>query len=123
VRLPAVLAVLALAATACAQPPAPSVMADVDSVVPGTIGVVVRSERSAVVVADVGEGSSGARSGVRVGDVVLRFNGEPVTAPRHFYRLVVDSRPGSAARLDLLRDGARLAIDVPVRELDTMPRG
>jgi S1-C subfamily serine protease len=122
-RLAGVLAALALAATACAQPPAPPVTADVDSVVPGTIGVIVRSERSAVVVADVGEGSSGARSGVRVGDVVLRFNGEPVTAPRHFYRLVVDSRPGSAARLDLLRDGARLAIDVPVRELDTMPRG
>jgi S1-C subfamily serine protease len=122
-KLPAILGVLALAATACAQPPAPPFMADEDAVVPGTIGVVVRSERSAVVVADVGEGSSGARSGVRVGDVVLRFNGKPVTAPRHFYRLVVDSRPGSAARLDLLRDGARLAIEVPVQELDTMPRG
>jgi S1-C subfamily serine protease len=122
-KLAAALAALALLAAACAQPPAPPAIADADAVVPGTIGVVVRSERSAVVVADVGEAGSGARSGVRVGDVVLRFNGEPVTAPRHFYRLVVDSRPGSAARLELLRDGARLAIDVPVQELDTMPRG
>lgn len=122
-KLATMLAAAALAATACAQAPAPPLEADVDAVVPGTIGVVVRSERSAVVVAHVGEESSGARSGVRVGDVVLRFNGERVTAPRHFYRLVVDSRPGSAARLDLLRDGAPLAIDVPVRELDTTPRG
>jgi S1-C subfamily serine protease len=114
----------ALAMAACAQAPVPRPEpGSRDAVVPGTIGVVVRSERANVVVAGVGRGSSAERSGVRVGDVVHRFNGEKITAPRHFYRLVVDSPPGSAARLELLRDGAPLAIEVPVRELDTMPRG
>lgn len=87
------------------------------SVVPATIGVTVRQDRSAVVV-------SGARkeSGVRVGDIVLRYNGETVTSPRQFYRLVVDSRPGSLARLEVLREGAVRTLELPVRELDVMPR-
>lgn len=112
-------AALLLAAGACAQPPVPEPQ---DSVVPGTIGVSVRQERSTVVVAAVREGSAAARSGVRIGDVVLRYNGQAVSSPRQFYRLVVDSAPGSVARLELLREGTVRTLEVPVSELDTMPR-
>lgn len=105
---------------ACTQAPvqAPALEEDTQgSVVPATIGVTVRQDRSAVVV-------SGARkgSGVRVGDIVLRYNGEAVTSPRQFYRLVVDSRPGSLARLEVLREGAVRTLELPVHELDVMPR-
>jgi S1-C subfamily serine protease len=112
-------AALAACAQVPAQPPLP-VQEPPDSVVPGTIGVLVRQESSNVVVADVARGS--AASGVRVGDVVLRYNCEAVVSPRQFYRLVVDSAPGSVARLEVVREGAVRTLEVPVRELDTMPR-
>lgn len=106
------LSIAALAA--CAQAP---VQAPEESVVPGTIGVTVRQNGAAVVVSGVRSGSE-----VRLGDVVLRYNGEAVSSPRQFYRLVFDSAPGSVARLEVLREGTVRTLEVPVRELDLMPR-
>ncbi|HEU4353327.1 MAG TPA: PDZ domain-containing protein [Burkholderiales bacterium] len=107
--LAAALAVLA----ACAQAPPGQ-----DSVIPGTISVIVRQAGDKVVVAAVGKESPE----VRVDDVVLRYNGEAVTSARQFYRLVVDSAPGSRARLELLREGTPRVVEVLVRELDLVPR-
>ena len=104
------------AVAACAQAP----LEQKDSVVPGTIGVMVRQLDARVIVAAVGKGS--AERGVHVGDLVLRYNGEAVTSARQFYRLVVDSAPGSLARLEVMREGAARTLEVPVRELDLMPR-
>ena len=104
---------------ACA--PAP-VQGPQDSVVPGTIGAAVREQQPHVVVADVRTGGPAAQSGLRVGDVVVRYNGQPVTTARRFYQLVVDSPPGSTARLDILREGAPRVIHVPVEQLDILPR-
>jgi S1-C subfamily serine protease len=109
--------------TACAQAPtlAPT-LSNEDSVVPGSIGVMVRQEHATVIVTGVKTNGPAAAAGVRVGDVVLRLNGEPVTAPRQFYRLVVASPPGSVVRLELLRGGAVEVLEVPVQQLDTAPR-
>lgn len=107
--------------TACAQAQAPAPPAQ-DSVVPGTIGVVVREIESRVVIAAVGKGSPAAQSGVHVGDVVVRFNGKAVATPRHFYQLVFDSPPGSVARLEVLRAGTQHLLEIPVDQLDLVPR-
>jgi S1-C subfamily serine protease len=118
---------LAAAAGACAPPgaaPAPeraSAPAS-DSVVPGTIGVLVRADTAGVVVSAVGERGPAARGGLRVGDLIVSYNGEPVSSPRQFYRLMVDSRPGSVARLEVRRDGALRELEIYVEQLDTMPR-
>lgn len=85
---------------------------------PGSLGVVVAREPAGVVVTGVRDG----RGGLRIGDVVLRYNGEPIDTPRTFYRRVTDSRPGSVARVEVLREGAARVLDVPVGELDTTPR-
>jgi S1-C subfamily serine protease len=110
---------LAVVLAACAPAPleVPPAAAEADAVVPGTIGVAVRQQGDAVVVSAVSKGSE-----LRVGDVVLRYNGEAVTGARQFYRMVVDSRPGSMARLEVSREGAMRALQVPVRELDLFPR-
>lgn len=117
-----VLAVLAgCAQPEAAAPPLEPVPAE-DSLVPGTIGIMVRPDPSGVIVSAVGPRGPAARSGVRVGDVVVRYNGEPISTPRQFYRLMVDSRPGSVAQLELRREGALHMVDVPVEQIDTMPR-
>ena len=117
---------LLAALAGCAQPeaaapPVEPVPAE-DSLLPGTIGIIVRPDPSGVIVSALGPRGPAARSGVRVGDVVVRYNGEPISSPRQFYRLMVDSRPGSVAQLLLRREGAVHTLEVPVEQLDTMPR-
>jgi S1-C subfamily serine protease len=107
--------VLAAALAACAQAPE---HVPQDSVVPGTIGVIVRQHQSHVVIATVARNSSD----LRVGDVVQRYNGEAITSPRQFYQLVFDSPPGSIARVEVMRDGRVRELEIRVCELDLMPR-
>ncbi len=94
-----------------------------DSVVPGTIGVVVASASAGVVVAAMAADGPAAEAGMRVGDVVQRYNGVSVLDTRQFYRLVLDSPPGTRVELELLREGSVVRIAVPVEETDTALRG
>lgn len=120
-KLRACVTLLALALAACTAnevvPPAAG-----DSLVPGSIGVTVRREPAGVVVTGVARHGPAAQAGVRVGDIVLRYNGEPVVDSRQFYRLVVDTRPQSVIRLELLQSGGIRELAVPVEQLDTAPR-
>jgi S1-C subfamily serine protease len=91
------------------------------SVVCGTIGVWVHQHYAEVVVGAVRQGGPAAKSGVHIGDVLLRYNGVPVLTMWEFYRLVIRSAPGSVAHLEVLRAGSARLIDVPVTELRVLP--
>ena len=113
------------AACASSEPPPPAQEPDTarDSVVPGTIGVFVAPAPAGVVVAAVAAEGPAGQAGVRVGDVVRSYNGVAVLDTRQFYRLMLDSTPGSSAQVELVRDGSVQRIEVPVKETDTAPRG
>lgn len=73
-----------------------------------------------VVIVDVIQETPAARAGLKNGDVVVAFNGRPVTETRLLQRLIASAAPDSEVRLVVLRRGeGRQA--VPVR-LVTMPR-
>lgn len=112
-----------VAACASHEPPPLPAASPPDSVVPGTIGVLVAPGSAGVTVAAMAVEGPAAQAGMRVGDVVQRYNGVPVADPRQFYRLMLDSPPGSRVQVELLRDGTVLRIAVPVEETDTAPRG
>lgn len=115
--------VLCAALAACAlqpEPPPPAVMLN-GSLLPGGIGILTRRVPAGVVVAEVKEEGAAASAGVRAGDLVLRYNGAPVKSVRQFNRLMFESPPGSTVRLELERGGRVRQVEVPVRELDTMP--
>ena len=105
---------------ACAASPAPAEPGSGESLLPGSIGVLVTGKDQGVVV--TGVSSAAAEAGLREGDVILRYNGVEIRNAREFNRLVLDSRPRSTARVELLRGGAVHVLHVPVRQLDTMPR-
>jgi serine protease Do len=73
-----------------------------------------------VVIVDVLQETPAARAGLKNGDVVVAFNGRPVTETALLLRLIATAAPESEVRLVVLRRGeGRQA--VPVR-LSTMPR-
>jgi S1-C subfamily serine protease len=110
-------ALVCAALAGCAAKPAPPPARATESVLPGTIRVLVDTAPKGVVVTDVAKGSA-----LRAGDVVLRYNGVAPAGARHFYELMVESAPGSEARLEVLRGERVLELDVPVEEADTAPR-
>ena len=65
-----------------------------------------------VLVQDVRADSPAARAGLKTGDIVVQFDGERVRSASHFTRLVRETAPGRAVTSSVIRDGARVALDV-----------
>lgn len=96
------------------------------SVARGQIGVSLRdldtelvaglglSGEEGVLIAEVAPSGSAARSGLRPGDVVLRFGGQALEDGRDFARAVADARAGSTVAVEIVRDGRRLALDLAI---------
>jgi Do/DeqQ family serine protease len=53
-------------------------------------------------------------AGLRPGDVIVAFKGQPVNDPSHFNRLVLDARIGSTATVTVLREGRRMEFKLPI---------
>ena len=56
-------------------------------------------------VVSMGRASTAYEGGVRPGDVIVAFNGQPIDDPSQFLRLVADARIGSTATVKVLRNG------------------
>ena len=67
-------------------------------------------------VSEVLDDGPAAKSGIRNGDVILGVNGKPVERSTQLPSMVSAIKPGSAARLDVWRDGESKSINVKVDE-------
>ena len=114
-----VLSLLVLAAACAGDGPAPIPEMARESLIPGTIGIVVANEGSSVVVTAVRAGSAAERADVRAGDRITSCNGELVTDERDFERHVLDSRPGSVIELGIARGAESRRVSLPVDEVLT----
>ena len=69
---------------------------------------------SGALVSQMTRDSEAYDAGVRPGDVIVAFNGQPVADPSHFQRLVLDARIGSTATVAVLREGRKLEFKLPI---------
>jgi Do/DeqQ family serine protease len=53
-------------------------------------------------------------AGLRPGDIVIAFNGRTVEDAAAFMRMLGDSKAGTAARLEILRESRKLEVTVPI---------
>jgi serine protease Do len=67
-----------------------------------------------VVVNQMSRESAAFRSGLEPGDIILSVNGTTVVDPSQFVRMIADSGIGSTARVEILRDGRRSTLRIPV---------
>lgn len=71
-----------------------------------------------VLVAGVPEDGPAFKSGIKAGDVILKFNGEKVSEPRELSRLVAESKVGSEVAVELWRGGKTTDVTVTLGELE-----
>jgi serine protease Do len=67
-------------------------------------------------VADVTAGGPADRAGLKRGDVILSYNGEPVKDTVQIRNEVAEESPGSSARIKVLREGSEMNMDVELGE-------
>jgi S1-C subfamily serine protease len=71
---------------------------------------------SGVLVVAVSDGGPADAAGLRVGDVVLRLDGHATPTVDAIHKLLSRERIGRRVALDVLRDGARVKVDLAVTE-------
>ena len=75
------------------------------------------SERIGAIVSSVPEGGPASAAGMQPGDVIVRYNGEPVTNTRDLQNRVVVTRPGTTVPVVVVRAGEEVTLNVTVEEL------
>src|SRR5438874_5459706 len=74
-------------------------------------------EATGAIIINLEKGGPAEKGGVRVGDVVLEWNGEAIDEPNELPRLGAAAKPGSLAHMAISRDGKRQTIELRVGEV------
>jgi Do/DeqQ family serine protease len=71
------------------------------------------------IVGSVADGGAAERAGIKRGDVITSFNGQPVRDTNSLRNRVADAGPGTTADVVIIRDGAEKHLSVKLDELNT----
>ncbi len=72
------------------------------------------AEAKGALIASVQEGSPAERAGLKPGDVIVAYDGKPVTSPRALPPLVANTAVGKSVELSVIRDGSVRPVTVTV---------
>jgi serine protease Do len=75
-------------------------------------------ERKGALVSQVPAGGAASKAGVKAGDVIVEYNGRPVTNSDSLVKMVVATKPGSTVPIKVLREKQEKTLNVTVDELD-----
>ena len=75
-------------------------------------------ERKGALVSIVTPNGPSAKAGLEPGDVILEFNGKPVTGRNALVQMVMATKPGTTVPMKILRDKAEKSLSVMVEELN-----
>lgn len=70
----------------------------------------------------VTEGSPAEKAGLKKGDVILQFDGEPVTSSRKLFRLIGEAAPEQSVRLTIFRNGSEQQVNVTLGQREDASR-
>ncbi|HWG38527.1 MAG TPA: trypsin-like peptidase domain-containing protein [Terriglobales bacterium] len=71
----------------------------------------VPSSTEGALVSDVTGGAAGARAGLKYGDLIVSFNGQPIADPTQLQLATGSVPPGTTVKLGILRDGKPVTLD------------
>jgi serine protease Do len=84
------------------------------TITPDIVEAMRLADDKGVLIAQVDGQGPAARAGMQPGDIVVSFDGKPVTSPRDLARAVADMKQGSKAPVVVLRDGRRVNLDIGI---------
>jgi len=102
-----------------------------ETITRGQLGVVVQevtkdlakqfglSELKGALVAQVNKDSPADKAGIKVGDVILRYDGHDVTDTRGLRNVVAATVPGTKVNIEVLRNGKSETVTAMVGKLET----
>jgi len=88
---------------------------DVSPQLASSLGLTRSGEMS--LVTEVAENSPAAEAGVKIGDIIVEYNGKAVPRSQDFPLLVADTLPGQKATLKIIRDKREQTVPVKIGEL------
>ncbi|MGH7229826.1 MAG: Do family serine endopeptidase [Nitrospiraceae bacterium] len=74
------------------------------------------TENEGVLVNEVFENDPAFRGGIKPGDIITKVDGKTVDTPNMLSRLIADLEPGMAAGIEVVRDGKRQLLSIPLSE-------
>jgi serine protease Do len=74
--------------------------------------------RKGAIVSSVAPDGAAAKGGIQPGDVIIEFNGKPVSNTNELQNLVTSTKPGTSAPVKVMRDAKERTVNVTVDELD-----
>jgi serine protease Do len=74
-----------------------------------------RGARGALV-SRIDTGSPAEKAGLEIGDVIIRFAGNPIKNSAQLRKAVAEARPGAGAVVEVLRNGRRQSFSVTIGE-------
>lgn len=86
-------------------------IADVDG---RTLGTAAPTLPPGVLLREVDPGGLADKAGLRVGDIVIRVEGQAIQSTGQLIALIRDARIGSSVRMDLVREGRQRSVNVEV---------
>ena len=75
-------------------------------------------DRKGALVAQVPSGSPAATAGMEPGDVIVEYNGRPVSSRDDLVKMVIATKPGTSVPVKILRNKQEKTLHVTVAELD-----
>jgi len=80
------------------------------------------SKSDGIVVNQMARASAAYKAGLQPGDIILSFNGQAIADASQFVRLISDSAIGATVRVEVLRDGLRSTLRIPVEAQQDRPQ-
>ena len=73
-----------------------------------------KSPVSGAVVVGMTRTSSAYQAGIQPGDVIVSFNGQPIDSAEALIKIMADAKIGTTATIEVLRQGRRVTVKVPI---------
>ncbi len=74
--------------------------------------------RTGALISSVAPNGAADKAGIEPGDVIVEFNGRPVTNTNELVKMVTATKPGTSVPVQLMRDAKQRTLNVVVEELD-----
>lgn len=74
------------------------------------------TEGEGVLINEVFENDPAAVAGIKPGDIIIKIDGSVIDAPNKLSRLVASLPPGATTKVEVVRDGQRLVVNVALSE-------